>query len=199
MSDTPGAAFGITTNDLDDDHPVTVDEATFDFTAWVAGVKPTRRSVKIYGRADLIAVIDELGDALAVAVEAAKDPEASLAERDDVARLEADLERAYADFTASGIRVVIEGRSEEWLESTKKQLEAKGVTDGVDISLHQLAQQVVSPAGVTADALKALREKSEPQIRKLLTAWTFANNQPVAIDVPSSRASSAGPGGRKRS
>lgn len=185
--------------DLDDDVPVTIDEATFDFAAWVAGVRPTRRSVKLYARADLLAVLDELGDELAIAKEAARDREATLEEKSAPAALEARIEQVYADLAASGVRLVIEGRDEKWLEQTKTELNEQGITDDVDVWLHQLARQVVTPTGVTYEALAALREKSEPQIRKLLTAWTMVNNQPVQVGADFSRASSATRGGRTSS
>ncbi len=198
MSSTPGAAFGLTdADDIDDDTPA-LNPATFDFAAWVAGASPVRRSVKIYARGDLLARIDELADALTIAQEAAKDAEASLDDVASVAEITEALDQARADLVASGLRVTIEGRSETALAASEKRARKAGATDKVTIWLHQLAEQIVSPAGVTADALIALREKSEPQVRKLLTAWTMANNQPPAVDAPFSPASSAPKSGRQR-
>lgn len=140
-----------------------------DLAAWFAGVTANRRACTLYARGDLQAARDALIEDISDAEEVG--PRAS--------DLREELAEANAQIEASSLRVVIEGRDEEWIDVQRKRLKKAGVTDKVTQELHMIAAQIVEPEGVTADMLIAFRKVQEPQIRKLLVAWTFANQQPV--------------------
>lgn len=151
--------------------------ATFDLARWVAGVVPTRRSETVYQRADLLAEIDRIAAAEAVAP---KGQRAALVEQ----------ATALTDqLRASGVTFVVEGRTSSWVLDTETRLKAQGVTDSTDVLLHQLAEQIVEPAGVTFEMLRRLADVAEPQVVRLVTAMTAANSAAPRIDPRFSRAS----------
>lgn len=151
--------------------------AKFDLSKWVAGVLPTRRSATLYQRADLLAEIDRVVAAEAVAPKG---------ERADLAARAAELTE---ELRASGVLFVVEGRTSSWAQDHAARLKDAGVTDATDVLLHQLAAQIVEPAGVTFEMLKRLAEVAEPQVSKLWSQALEANNAAPRIDPRFSRAS----------
>jgi hypothetical protein len=181
--------------------------ADFDLDSWVQGVRSTIRSVNVYQRADLLGEIDSLEQQLQVAraTEASGADESGMEDNLSSEELEARLFDLQQTFVDSGVTFRIEGRSETWLNRVKKEWENHSDTHGkskdeksVYVQLHQLAGAIIQPAGVTYEHLAALRESSEPQIRRLLVTFAMANNQAPSVTVPTSPASSATRRGRRR-
>lgn len=145
----------------------------FDLDAWLDGVRPTRRAVLLYGRSDVIARMEEI----AGTIEDADDAEAD--------ELVDEFERLKAAFLGSGRWFVVEGRSPEWVDdyrrAAKKELGSKkdDLTERqkVRVLLGQLAQQIVTPQGVTVAALERLHETAPGELNKLIVAMTYANEQ----------------------
>lgn len=144
----------------------------FDLGAFIAGVRPTRRSVKLYGRADLVGVLEQLAERID-----------ALPDGPEVDGLIAEAERAQAAFLASGVWFTVEKRSSEWVERFRTDTAARlGVSaetpEGrIALLLHQLAAQIVAPAGVTYAHLRALMDTNEGELNKLVVALTAANEQ----------------------
>lgn len=157
--------------------PTAFGDVQFDLGKWIAGVLPTRRSVPVYQRGDLLAALDDVSAQESLARGAARE---SLTER---AREITD------ELVASRVVFVVEGRTSAWVTDHAAQLEKRGVKDATDILLHQLADQIIEPAGVTFDHLKALAAVSEPQVVRLVEAMTAANSSAPRIDPRFSRAS----------
>lgn len=151
--------------------------ATFDLDRWVQGVLPTRRSVTVYQRPDLLAQIDDLAAREAVA------------RREDRDALVAQATELTDKLRESAVRFVIEGRTSAWVVDYAKSLEAQGVKDSTDVILHQLAAQVVEPVGVTFEHLKTLAEVTEPQVSRMVEALVTANQSAPQINPRFSRAS----------
>jgi hypothetical protein len=163
--------------------------------------------VNVYQRADLLGEIDSLEQQLQVAraTEASGADESGMEDNLSSEELEARLFDLQQTFVDSGVTFRIEGRSETWLNRVKKEWENHSDTHGkskdeksVYVQLHQLAGAIIQPAGVTYEHLAALRESSEPQIRRLLVTFAMANNQAPSVTVPTSPASSATRRGRRR-
>ena len=155
----------------------------FDLAAWIGGVRPTRRSVTIYGRLDLLAEIDELAEREMRT--AGKDAEAC---RERATELNEQL-------MASGVTFTVEGRSGTWVSTFEKRLDKKKVKDPTKRLLMQVAEQIVEPEGVTYSDLRALADVTEAQVTKLAHA-TVAANAAVHVSNPRfSRASSDSPAG----
>lgn len=188
MSETPGAAFGVT-----DDTPEP-DPATFDVAAWVSGVTGTIRSVKLYQRADLLADVDDLTQRLRVA-ESVSAEDRGLNE-ESPSSIRQELEQVAHQFEASAVTFKVQGRSDDWREKVQKRLKKAGVTDDDEVLFHQVAESVVEPKGVTVEVLRALAEVNETQYKMLVVASSLANNQPPRVDLPFSRASSKSREGR---
>lgn len=152
-------------------------KASFDFGKWVRGVLPTRRSVVVYQRPDLLARIDELAAREAVA------------RGEDRQRLAEEATDLTDELRESAVTFVVEGRTSAWVMEQEKRAKSDGLTDPTDILLSQLAAQIVEPAGVTFDHLKALAEVTEPQVVRLVEAMTTANSSAPQINPRFSRAS----------
>lgn len=149
----------------------------FDFGAWLEGVRPTRRAVRLYARADLIGRMEEIAG------------EAGEAEkRGDTDAMEAfvdEMESLREAFDASARWFVVEARSPEWVDDFHRvRARDMGIKKGEpgerqkqQILLEQLAEQIVTPSGVTAEALAVMLDRSAGELNKLIVAMTFANQQ----------------------
>lgn len=169
-----------------------LDPATFDLDAWIGGATATVRAVTLYARADLIAEIDELSRQLRIA-ESIPDDDRSMGDPSPEG-IRQQLEQLAQAFEASALVFKVEGRSDEAREKIAKRLKKQGV-DEYDIVLHQLADAIVEPRGVTPAQLRLIGQRSESQLKMLVTASSMASFQPPRVDVPFSSASS---GSRKR-
>ena len=161
----------------------------FDVASWLGGVRPTRRAVRLYGRADVLGRMEEI----AGMVELVDDPGELLDEFD-----------ALKDaFEASSRWFVVEARSAEWVEDFRRvarQRYGLGKRDTITerhqvaILLAQLAEQIVSPTGVTPEHLERLHETNAGELNKLVVAMTMANEhvaesaKVLALDFSSRRA-----------
>lgn len=152
-------------------------QETFDFAAFVAGAKPTRRAVTLYARGDLKAQLDRIAEDLDLAEKSGDNKR--------TAALRAEGKRVVDEMSAPGavIDVVVEGRSQEWLTRIEEALDKDGVTDETEKVLRRVAEQVIEPEGVTYDLLEQFRHVSEPQVRKVVVAATLANSQPLDVSA----------------
>ena len=166
--DSPLGGFAVT-----DVTPALPEPEDFDVDAWLAGVRPTRRAVVLYARADILARLDEIDARVR-----------SLPDGDEVDALIDEFEALRAEYR-DGRPFVVEGRSPEWVEHFKRTALADlGVRKGdgtreqrVEVMMAQLAEQIVSPEGLTVEHLQALNERNAGELNKLVVAMTFANNQ----------------------
>lgn len=166
-----------------------IDPETFDLDAWIGGVTGTVRAVSISQRNDLLGEIDRLKEELRIA-ESIPDEDRGMNDPtpDGVRR---ELIQVAREWEASRITVKVQGRSDEARDRVAKRLKKQGVTDEETVVLHQLADAIVEPKGLTAEKLRRLQEASEPQVKMLLAAASLANFQPPQVDVPFSSRSSA--------
>ena len=151
----------------------------FDLDAWLNGARPSRRSITLYSRGDLIGRLEELVGL----IERCDDDEQRQAFEDEA-------EKVQREFLASGQVFTVEGRSSEWVkayrEGCAKQMGLKlgvktgTVKDETEYALRMLAEQVVVPSGMTYEKLKRLSEIAEPEVMKLITAQVAANTQAAA-------------------
>lgn len=143
----------------------------FDLDAWVLGVRPTRRSVKLYPQADLVARMEQLADQID-----------STPKDVDVDDLLAEFERLRTQFR-DGVWFTVERRSSEWEKhfrtTTAKRLgmtldkdgDPVGQDDTMTLVLHQMVEQIIGPPGVTYAHLRSLYEANEGELTKLLNTW----------------------------
>lgn len=179
--------------------------ADFEVGAWFQGLRSTVRSVNIYQRSDLIGEIEELEQKLLIERQVAQVSELSLHESDELSDIEDELNDLRKEFVDSGVTFQIEGRSESWMNRVEKEWKNHSDTHGMSkdeknvfVRMHQLAESIVEPKGVTYEHLAALREASEPQMRKMLVAFTMACNKIPQVTVPTSPQSSESRGRRRR-
>lgn len=141
----------------------------FDLDAWIDGVRPTRKSVKLYPSAHLVARMEEL----AVEIDNADDD-------DNVDHLIDEFEQAREQFK-DGVWFTVEQRASEWQRQFRKDLAKRhNLKDDTDhdaetISLYQLAAQLVQPEGVTFNQLRKLQQSNEGELAKLINAMIIAN------------------------
>ena len=148
----------------------------FDFGAFLDGVRPTRRSVKVFPKGHLIGRMEE------IAYEIDQAPDDA-----DVDGLIDEYEALKADFN-EGIWFTFEQRSKEWetkfradtAKSLKVALDDEGnpvdEDDLLEVIHRQLAAQIVAPEGVTVDGLRRIAEASPNEYGKLCVAMRFAND-----------------------
>lgn len=170
-----------------------LDPDTFDLDAWIGGATATVRAVTLYQRPDLIAEVDRLKEELRIAETISDEDRGMNDPTPDGVRQQ--LTEVARQWEASRLTVKIEGRSDEAREKIAKRLKKQGVTDEETIVLHQLADAIIEPKGLTAEKLRKLQAVSEPQVKLLLVSAAYANGQPPRVDVPFSNGSS---GSRKR-
>ena len=162
----------------------------FDFAAFVAGAKPTRRAVTLYARGDLRASLDRTAEDIDLAEKAGDKKRAG--------ELRKQGQQILDEMTAPGsvIDVVVEGRSDDWVKDFNDALEKDGVEDDTEKVMRRVAAQVVEPEGVTYELLESFRQVAEPQVKRLVVAVSMANSQPVEVTADFLRPASARTGGR---
>ena len=155
----------------------TVEE--FDFDDFLSGVRPTRRRVKLYAKAHLLAEMDELAERAA---------DNDLAD-EQLAEIEERFHALREEFRASGRWFTVEKRSSDAIRKFRRELakrakidvnkdgDTRDGEDSITLAIHQVAEQVISPEGVTADGIRRLYEANEGEFQKLYTAVTLANSQ----------------------
>lgn len=160
------------------DVPVQTNPEDFDFPAWLEGVRPTRRGVRLYSRADIIARLEHIADEIDAAPEDA-----------NVNDLIDEAERLQATWRDGIVWVVIEKRSSEWLDAFREEgakrlgvtLNDKGEVGDKDkatrLMFEQIAAQIVEPEGFTADHLERLYQANEGEVTKLLVTTRRVNNE----------------------
>lgn len=158
------------------DTSITPTVEDFDLDAWLNGARPSRRSITLYARGDLIGRLEEL-----VTLIKQCDGDEQRQELED------EAEKVQRTFLDSGQVFTVEGRSSEWVkayrEGCAKQLGLKlgaktgTVKDERQYALRMLAEQVVVPSGMTYEKLERLSEIAEPEVMKLITAQVVANTQ----------------------
>ncbi|MGC0251506.1 hypothetical protein [Pseudactinotalea sp. Z1748] len=167
------------------DIPADLTPEDFDFDEFVQGARPNRHAVRVASRPDLLARMDML-------VMRIEDAERTGQDTDE---LVAEYEEAKVEFEASRRLFIVEGRSTARRRQIEKRLEKLGVTRpgkkasdreredfARTVMLHQLADQVVYPKGVTAGGLEALMEANEPAVDAIYSAAQRANT--VAAKAP---------------
>lgn len=154
----------------------------FDPQAFIAGMRPTRRAVKLYQGGDLLARLDQL----AAKINATPDGDPALDAMID------EFDQIRGQYTG-GAWWEVEGRSDDWVDRLRRQAAADlGHGDIFDpdrddlglpldvrqeILMRQLAAQIVVPSGVTVDMLKLMQQQAEPELGKLFVAVTFCNKR----------------------
>lgn len=159
------------------DAPAVAPEVTpedFDIEAWISGVRPTRRAVKLHPNAHLLARMDEIADEIDSTPEG-EDVDGLIDEFED-------LKRQFED----GVWFTVEKRSTEWVKQFRKRTaQALGVslTKGnqaalesaaVTVGLAQVAAQTVSPA-VTLEQLSRMYEVNQGEVNKLVSLVKHVN------------------------
>jgi hypothetical protein len=147
----------------------------FDFAEFLHGARPTRRSAKLYMRADLIGQLEELiQDIEAEGGDPAEDPK---------------VRELYDTFHSSGRWFTVEKKSGEWetkfRQDTINRLSIKvdkdgnvlSAADGLAIAFEQTAAQIVVPTGVTAEGLRELYDINQGEVNKLFLAVRLANSE----------------------
>lgn len=163
----------------DTSEPLSVED--FDLDAFIDGMRPTRRSVKLHERADLIGVMDSLANEIE-----------SAPESDNVDHLIDAFTAARDTFLSSTALWTVEKRSTEWLTAQREQsAKAAGIkfdkdgqttshADGMRLLLDQVAGQIVEingqPVTVGANRLRQIYDSNEGELNKLVVAVDNVNN-----------------------
>lgn len=147
----------------------------FDLSGWMAGFQPTRKSCVLYGRTDLLAVIDRL------------DEEARLPGLTDEQKrgLLAEAQETLETLKESGVEFVVQTMS---VYAQKKLLDDMGYKDGDKVT-HEMecqfiAAHIVEPTGVTGDDIRGLYAASPLQVEKLSRTVRAVDSAEPTITAP---------------
>lgn len=164
----------------------TLDPGTFKIDRFAEGMRPTRRTIKLHERADLVGVMDEIADRIESAPEDA-----------DVDDLIDAFNQARDAFLAGVTYWTVEKRSSEWVmdrweayaKANSIRLDKDGDTDDrkerLRLIIDQLVGQIVevkSDSGdvadlstVTHERLRVIYDTNEGELNKLVYAMNDAN------------------------
>jgi hypothetical protein len=162
------------------DSSVTPTPENFDIDEWIAGVRPTRRSVRLVANGHLVARLEEIADQIERAPEDA--------DVDDLI----DQYDAIKAQVREGVWFTLEKRSSEWvyefLRSTCASLGYPAPERGdqplgkltteqrIEVVLRQVAAQTVVPQGLTAGHLQRMLDANEGELNKLVLTMDAVNS-----------------------
>ena len=141
---------------------------TFDLTAWMEGLAPTKRACTIYARADLLA------EKIRIAERAGQE---ATPLREQFLKLKSEVE-------ASALDIVVRAWSQTRIKRNAQALKEEGITDPDEVGLHQIAQQIESPTGFGVDQLRKLNEISPQQASLIAATVVSANQGAVEVKIP---------------
>lgn len=148
----------------------------FDLSAWMAGFQPTRKACVLYGRTDLLAVIDRL------------DEEARLPGLSDERKKELldEANATLAELKVSGVEFVVQTMS---VYAQKELLEKLGHAGKDDPVTHEMecafiAAHIVEPTGVTGEDIAGLYKASPLQVEKLSRTVRAVDSVEPTITAP---------------
>jgi hypothetical protein len=143
-----------------------LDPQTFDIDAWLTGAKLPEHSVKVYGRADLLAKADELGRQISAA-EQDEAAEYALGDRTSAASLRAEYEKLAEEYEASALTIRVRAITEAEDAELNELVKAEKLTDE-DKAIHQIAIASVEPR-LTVETVQRMRMVLGP--RQVLNIW----------------------------
>jgi hypothetical protein len=187
---TTDEALGGTPDVEDITNDVTPED--FDFDAFVDGVRPGRRAVRVTMRADLAAEVDQI----AIKADGLDDPNGEEAQ----ALLDRFVE-VKEQIAASQKVFVVEARSEHRARQIIKQMEKLGMPQpgkkadedeirewNEELAIRRLADSIIVPSNVTVEGLKKLNSVAESEVNKLFGALHDVNTNPTkSVDPNLSR------------
>ena len=155
----------------------------FDLASWVAGFQPTRKACVLYGRTDLLAVIDRL------------DGEARLPGLSDEekGRILDEANATLAELKSSGVEFVVQTLSvhaqKRLVDDLRTQYGADGEKVTHDMECAFIAAHIVEPTGVTGEDIARLYDASPAQVEKLSKTIRAVDVAEPTITAPFSSAS----------
>lgn len=144
---------------------------TFDLAAWIAGARPTRRSVTVYSRLDLAAELDVLNDEIQYRKSVGQ----------SVRELKERALQVAEDMQASAMTVTVEARTHEAIE---RAVEGIDENDVAAYNLAAITAHIVEPKGFTPELLAEFNEVSPLQVNRIMRACTEADANAPEVTVP---------------
>lgn len=173
------------------DTPSTPDVETFNLRAWIKGTAPVTRSTTVYGRPDLMGVIEELQDRLVEAQSAEMDDDRPLA-RSAALDLAEQIEAHRSEMHASALRFRFRGLKNGEYEAIKKDADLDGEAEGIgELDYRVWAHQCVEPKGVEWEDLRDLHDTLGTYFMRTIAVTANAAQSGGGVDVPFSSASSS--------
>jgi hypothetical protein len=164
---------------------------TFDVDAWLDEAQPPTRAVKVYGRGDLVARLQQL---------AVEDVDQAPAVRDDrlagpaPTRVDDEAERLRAELEASALTIVVRGlldserfREEDSIREAHGLKPSQPISNAMneDLELRWVNLACIDPSLSVEQAERLRRQIGQAQFQALVGAITSATLE--TIDVPLSR------------
>lgn len=180
---------------------MTDNPTTFDLDEWLADAHRPQRAVRVHGRADLIARLDELDRMIKV--------EQKVTERavgdQTLASLEREWEQVAEQFHASALEITVQALNSTDIKAVEDEVLAldglppkakakrreDATADEQDrVGEALLAKAIVDPP-MSVEQVRKLKDRiGEPQLLRLVQAWRMAGTKDFEVSAPFSRASS---------
>ena len=199
MTEKPSKMLYEDTDDIEDVTPDLAEE-DFDFGALIEGILPTRKRVRIYPNGHLLEQVEELierienaesdeaADALLAQYETLnakmRESRVVVVEGRSSERLQEIERAAYADGVPNAEKLAKKLAKSKLPEDHPQRdaMQADASRGIVEVMLRQVADQIVHPTqGVSVEALKALRDKAEPELDRIYRACREANSQSAGV------------------
>lgn len=178
----------------------------FDLDAWIAGSKRPRRSVRVYGRADLLADIEDLDRKIGIEQELEAEGEQSAGGNPVLVDLAAQRDGLVEAFIASRLDITVQALTAEEInrigEEVKTALALKGRDDaktprqrdfiaagGSANSLALLEAAIIAPAATFSQVAAMSDRIGDGQLAKVVLAWQQATYGEQEVSAPFSPAS----------
>jgi hypothetical protein len=157
--------------------------ANFDLEAWLSGARPPERAVTVYGRADLVATLEELE----AEYDAARTTDRRLGGPADDLRRRIREVREELESSRLTIRVRSLDRDTQ-NEHVERFQSTEGITEA-DMAVVQIAAAAVAPRMTEEQAVRLMDRIGWGQFRSLADA-VFRVSTDKTVTVPFSRAAS---------
>lgn len=177
------------------------DPADFDLDAWLAGAVRPQSSVRVYGRADVLADLQRIDREIDVIKDAG---EAAVGDT-ELAALNAEYDRLAAILAGSAIDIRVQNLDSDTIAATvaavigadeaAKEGRELSEDEQREITLHQVQAAIVEPAMNLEQVRKLHKAIGDIQMLQIVRAWTSTGRR-IAVRPPFSRKSSTPGDGR---
>jgi translation initiation factor IF-2 len=156
-----------------------------DIRAWLAEAKPITKTVRVHGRVDVVAQINDLELRLAAA---AQSKERAMSDKAPAA-LRRELDALRATYDASALEVTVRARTLGDIDTIQKAIKRDGANadDAEVFNLYATSHWMVAPVMDVETTREFANTIGVPQFEMIVAAWDELSSKVPVPTVPLSR------------